>query len=219
VTKFAPGEEIDTALMRRFVTEKEHWDPTIADTVVFDRVEHVGRGIMIFVTHDPMPKNRLVIPLAVPFVIAADAPSQREAEAKWAKIVVATAERLGLADAIDMTGVDLSRLFFFPRHKKGAPHDTAIAGGPLFDWRTLELENPYEAIANEVSKGSGKSKTPEGKALGRWSMKAAHGFQIVDVRNARIKSVAKHRQASILNARSMMVITTLAIPTTAPASP
>lgn len=176
--------EIDTDLMRQYLSVKKGWDPSVVRTVKFMGIEHENKGIMVSISHAPMSKNRVLIPLAEPFVIADVASTQQEAITKWAKVAPAMSQLLGLGDALDMTGTDTSRLFYFPRHARNMPWEITISGGDLFDWKTLELENPYEAIANEVSKGSGKSKTKEGKELGRWSMKAAHGFQIVDVLEA-----------------------------------
>lgn len=174
--------EIDTDIMRQYLSVKKGWDPSIVKTVKFIGIEHENKGVMVNISHAPMSKNRVVIPLASPFVIADVAPTQQEAISKWAKVAPAMSNLLGLGDALDMTGTDTSRLFYFPRHAKGMPWEITICGGDLFDWKSLELENPYEKIAEEVSGGkNSKSKTKAGKDLGRWSMKRAHGFQIVDV--------------------------------------
>ncbi len=172
--------EIDTDLMRRFLAQKEGWDPEHVKTVKFIKIEHETRGVMVHVSMAPMHKNRVVIPLATPFVMAKVANTQPEQIAKWAKVPVAMAERMGLGAALDMTGTDTSRLFYFPRHARNMPWEITICGGALFDWRTLELDNPYEKLAQEVG-GSGKTKTPEGQALCKWASKHAAGFQIVDV--------------------------------------
>jgi hypothetical protein len=183
VTKFAPGAEIDTDLMRRFLSEQEGWDPCVIETVEYVDIEHKTRGNMARVNHAPMEKNRVVIPLASPFVIVDEGATQREGIAKYAKVVGAMAEMLGLLDALDMTCTQAFRLYHFPRHDEGMKWDIAICGGDLFEWRTLELENPYEAIAREASRGKPKSKTAEGLTLGRWSRDHAEGFQIADLIN------------------------------------
>ncbi|HEY1711089.1 MAG TPA: DUF927 domain-containing protein [Rhizomicrobium sp.] len=179
IVKWAPGQEIDDELMRRYVREEHHWDESIVATVEYTGTDHTERGIVAQITHAPMPKNRVVIPFAKPFVIEEQAATQLAAMEKWSKVPLALAEKLGIV--LDKTGTDPSRLFYFPRHAHNRPFEIAIVGGELFDWSTLELENPFEEMVRETNKGTGKSKTDEGKALGRWSMKAAHGFQIVDV--------------------------------------
>lgn len=173
--------EIDTDLMRRFLAQKEGWDESIVGTVEFIDVEHKNKGIMVNVAHAPMHKNRVVIPLATPFVMAKVANTQPEQIAKWAKVPVAMAERMGLGAALDMTGTDTSRLFYFPRHARNMPWEITICGGDLFDWRSLELDNPYDKLAQEGRSGGTKSKTREGQDLASWSIKHAQGFQIADL--------------------------------------
>lgn len=179
ITKFAPDEDIDDEVIQRYLREKEQWDKHIVESAHYLSTDHTERGIMITVDHAPMPKHRIVIPFAHPFVIADEGATQQAAMERWTKVPLALAEKLGIP--LDKTGTDPSRLFYFPRHAANRPYEITITGGDLFDWKSLELDNPYEQIAKEVSKGTGKSKTPEGKDLGRWSMKAAHGFQIVDL--------------------------------------
>lgn len=179
IVKWAAGADIeDDEVIRRFLREDQKWDESIVASATYDGTEHTSEGIKVTINHAPMPKNRIIIPFAEPFVIADEGATQIEAQKKWAKIPVALADKLGVP--LDTTGTDPSRLFYFPRHKAGAPYSISIGGGPLFDWRTLELDNPYEALANAVDKGGSKSVTDAGKALGRWSKKAAHGFQIED---------------------------------------
>jgi predicted P-loop ATPase len=175
--------EIDTDLMRRYLLEKKGWDPAHIPTVEVIGIEHETRGVMVHVSMAPMHKNRVVIPLAEPFVIRDIPGTQNEAIAKWAKVPVAMAELMGLGDALDRSGTDTSRLFFFPRHAPNMPWEITICGGDLFDVRSLELENPYLAAAQEVQGRSGgsKSKTDAGRALASWSRTHAQGFQIADL--------------------------------------
>jgi hypothetical protein len=126
-----------------------------------------------------MPKHRIVIPLAVPFEVANEGKSQREATDKWAKIPAAISAKLGLP--FDKSCVDPSRLFYFPRHDSKRGFEISLFGGPLFDWRTLELDNAFDTFVTNMDKGKSKSVTEEGRALGRWSITHATGFQIVDV--------------------------------------
>ncbi|HEY2034346.1 MAG TPA: virulence-associated E family protein [Rhizomicrobium sp.] len=179
----AENIEIDTDLMRRYLLEKKGWDAGHVKTAEFIDVEHRNKGIVVNISMNPMSKNRVVIPLAVPFVIAdADvAPTQQEAIAKWAKVPPAMADLMGLGAALDMTGTDTSRLFYFPRHARNMPWEITICGGDLFDWRTLELDNPYDKLAQEGRSGGSKSKTREGQDLASWSRTHAGGFQIADL--------------------------------------
>ena len=136
---------------------------------------------MVFVTHCPMPKHRVIVPLGQPFVIADEAPTQVEAMKKWAKVPTALAALLGVP--LDKSCTDPSRLFYLPRHAKGRPFEITLFGGPLFDWHTLELDDPYEVAVQELNKGKAKSVTKEGRGLGRWSMSHSFGFQAADAVN------------------------------------
>jgi hypothetical protein len=176
--KFASGEEIGDDQIKRYLISKE-WDASVIESAFYVGDEHNEKGIMAIVEHAPMPKTRIIIPFAKPFVIADEGVTQQAAMERWTKVPLALAEKLNIP--LDKTGTDPSRLFYFPRHAKNRPYEISIFGGDLFDWRSLELDDPLDRLAAEVSKGTSKSKTEGGRALGRWSMKAAHGFQIVDV--------------------------------------
>jgi hypothetical protein len=179
VVKFAAGREIDEALIQQFLLEIEQWDCSIVDNAEYKGTEHTERGIVCVISHPPMPKHRVVVLFAEPFVIENEAPTQAEAMRKWAKVPEALAHLLGVP--FDTSCTDPSRLFYFPRHAKGKPFEISLFGGPYFDWRTLELENPLDRMVADLGKGKSKSVSDEGRALGRWSLKRSHGFQIADL--------------------------------------
>ena len=187
VTKFAVAggldpEDISVDLMQAFMGEGEKFEAYVVDSIDEVVEDQTERGFVVRVSHCPIPKNRIVLPLAEPFVMAKEASEQKDAIAKWKKIPTMLAERLGVP--IDLTGVDPSRLFYYPRHKKGRPYEVRLFGGGLFDWRSLETNNPLLDAADAMisgGKGRSKSKTEEGRNLARWSQKRAQGFQIVDL--------------------------------------
>ena len=128
------------------------------------------------ISHKPIPKHRVIVPLAEPFVIAKEGRTAKEAQDKWAKVPQALADRLGVG--IDKVCLDVSRLFYLPRHPKGGKHETSVFGGQLLDWRDLDIEDVWGEEAKNLGRGQSKSTTDEGRALGRWSVQRAHGFQI-----------------------------------------
>jgi hypothetical protein len=172
--------EIDSALIQDYLTEKG-WEPSLVKTVEYTGDEHEEGGIMAVVRHAPMPKHRLIVPLKEPFIIADQGGTQAEAMKLWGKVATALAQLLDIP--LDESCLDPSRLFYLPRHAPGRPYDISLHGGDLYDWRSLELENPWEKVAEQLGKSSGGSKsiTAKGKELGRWSVKAAHGFLICQV--------------------------------------
>ncbi|HEY5239697.1 MAG TPA: primase-helicase family protein [Rhizomicrobium sp.] len=183
LTKFAPGKVHDTALARRYLTERKNWPARLTETVeVEPGLQHTTEGIMIVVRHKPIAKCRIVFPLKTPFVVA-DCPTLNAAKDEWRKIVFATAELLGLAGEIDKSGADLNRFFYFPRHAAGAEYDAMLCGGDLLDWRELDLEDKWAVEAEKIAGGGkgGKSKTEAGRNLGKWSKIFATRFQIAEV--------------------------------------
>lgn len=181
------GRSVDDAdFFSWFLREHEKWDPAIIASAEYEGDEHNEHGLMALISHAPMPKHRVVVPFAEPFVVTQVAGTHDEGMKKWTEVPKALARLLGDLP-LDKTGVDPSRLFYFPRHAKGKPHETSLFGGPLLDWRTLELQAPeheFSALLKEVDDGKtkgGRSTTDSGRELGRWSMQFAHGFQAADV--------------------------------------
>jgi hypothetical protein len=173
---------LDTEAMRRYVREKEKWVEEVAATVELIEVKQVSGGFKCFLSHAPLHKNRVIVPLATPFVID-DYENLQEATAKWNALYFGVAGSIGLLDHIDRTGADLNRLFYFPRHPKGGAHDTVIAGGRLLDLSALDFSNPW-AAESEAIDGGGKtsqSKTPEGRDLGKWWITFGHRCQLADL--------------------------------------
>ncbi|AXQ68732.1 PE-PGRS family protein [Caulobacter phage CcrPW] len=193
VTKWAAKngqEELDEESIKRFLREEEDWVPELIETVAYLGDDHRPEGLMIQLEHDPMPKHRVVVPLATPYEVAKIAKTHEEGMRKWNEIPKALARALGDLP-LDKAALDPSRLFYFPRHAPGRAHETTIFGGPMLDWATLDLDgapkDAFEAALEAEISGSNKSgggsrsTTKEGRDLGRWSIKRAHGFQIVDV--------------------------------------
>lgn len=190
VVKFAGDREINGDLMREFLTTVELWDPSIIETVEYLGTEFTENGLVCQITHAPMPKHRIAFPFEDKFTIEDEAPTQAEAMKKWAKVPEALARLLNVP--FDTSCTDPSRLFYLPRHAKGKPFDISLFGGPYFDWRKLELNDPMEKLVAAFTKGKSKSVTDEGRELGRWSLKRAHGFQIADVIDAHAPDRIRH---------------------------
>lgn len=190
VMKFAGDREIDQELVRYFLREVEQWDMTVVDNAEYIGVEHTEQGIVCQITHPPMPKHRIVLLFKEPFDISKVASSQSDAMKLWAKIPEALGRLLNVP--FDTSCTDPSRLFYLPRHAKGKPFSISLFGGSYFDWKTLELDDPMKKLSAAISKGKSKSVTDEGRELGRWSLKRAHGFQIKDVIDAYAPDKIRH---------------------------
>lgn len=174
------GDMTDDATIQAFLREGKGYDDAIAKTAKFVEFDHTGKGIVAKISHAPMPKNRVIIPMLAPFNMADEGASQKDAEMKWRKIPAAVARMLGDIP-LDKTGSDPNRLFFMPRHAKGAEFEIALFGGPCLDWRTLELDDVWETVAAELAQGKSKSITEGGRGLAHWSKTHATRFQLADL--------------------------------------
>ncbi len=186
--------DVDQDVIVRFLREESRWDESIIASVEYAGDVQEPEGFMVDVNHTPMPKHRVVLPLATPFEPTKVAKTHDEGMKMWGQVCYALARLLGDLP-LDRSAVDPSRLFYFPRHAPKRPHETTIVGGDLLDWKALDLDGAgptaepgsFEALleaevkTTEKAKPQSKSTTAAGKRLGRWSIKAAGGFQIVDV--------------------------------------
>jgi hypothetical protein len=182
IVKKMDTTKIDTKVVRDYLREHEEWAPDMLSSVEYGGTEHTERGIQVVADHKPMPKNRIVIPFAEPFAIQDEGDTQKEALAKWKLVPAAVADALGVP--LDRACLEAARLFYMPRHEKNRAFDISLFGGKLYDWRTLDLDNPLDAALKGLENNgrrAGGPTTAAGKDLGRWAMRAAHGFQIVTV--------------------------------------
>lgn len=184
----------DDEVLRAYMLKKGLLAEDIAKTVEYLGTEHKDGGIMVTVAHAAIPKHRIVVPLSTAFDIGKEGKTQNEAMDKWAKVPTALARELNVP--LDKSCLDPSRLFYLPRHAKGKPFEISLFGGKLFDWTKLVLDDPFEAEIAKLTKGTSKSKTDAGRDLGRWSMKAAHGFQIVQVLEEHADDKLRHQVSS-----------------------
>ncbi|UTU07898.1 PE-PGRS family protein [Caulobacter phage C1] len=183
IDKNYPGLEIeDPATVQKYLIEAKKYEPQVVEGAQIVDYDHSDRGIEAVIDHMPMAKHRIVLPLAVPYDIAKESKgtSQKAALEKWRLIPKALARDLGDLP-IDKTGSDPNRLFYLPRHDKNAPFEISLFGGDLLDWTTMRLVDEGEELEKFLNQGKSKSTTAEGRELGRWSLKRAHGFQVADV--------------------------------------
>lgn len=184
----AEGVTQDTIV--RFLREESRWDESIIATVEYVDDVHDPEGFMVQLDHIPMPKHRVVLPLAQPFIPTAVAKTHDEGMKMWGDVCRALAKALGDLP-LDRSAVDPSRLFYFPRHVAARPFETRIVGGDLLDWKSLDLaggdaepgtfEALIEAEVQAAERTKSKSTTPQGRDLGHWSKTHAGRFQIVDL--------------------------------------
>ena len=147
-----------------YLRSVKRYQPEILEGATLLDTEHRAEGIMMVVQHRQMPKFRVVMVLKERFVIADRASTQQAAVVEWKERVAGASKMLGAF--FDRSCVDPSRLFFTPRHPKGAKEwrIEVIAGEPL-DIETCprvtaedvrrEGMDPMERAAEDINGRSG----------------------------------------------------------------
>jgi hypothetical protein len=192
--KYAAGRPIEEdALIQAYLRDECHYHQSIHQTAKYAGTEHTAKGIVVFADHDPMDKLRVVFPLAEPFVHLNEGTTLQDAHQKWEKLYNAVGEKLGFD--FDTSCSDPARLFYIGRHDAEQPFVVELFGGPLFDWRSIEIETLADKLSAELDRGKSKSVTPGGRALGRWARDYAATFQIADAYEAYAPDKIKGRTA------------------------
>ena len=161
-------EEPDIAQVCEYLRERKRYQPAVLEGAELLPTEHTSGGVMLKVKHQPMPKFRVVMVLKERFVVAEKALLQRDAIADW-KAAYAGASKL-LGAYFDRSCTDPSRLFYTPRHPKGATNFRieVVAGKPLdldkverisAEELRRESESPFEAAAKAMGGGSAEYTT------------------------------------------------------------
>ncbi|MDP3750087.1 MAG: hypothetical protein Q8Q88_23935 [Phenylobacterium sp.] len=174
------GDEPTPAAATQFLLQTKKYDPVFVQNVSVEVLQgRAGREAVI--SHRPLPRWRVIVPLAEPYVIADNGPTDAEGRARWRAIPEAVARELG-GLSIDRTGSDLNRAFHLPSHAPDRPHETYLFGGNPLDWQALEIESGL-STPNGSRSGS-RTSTEAGRELAGRFFKRAPGFQIADaVRN------------------------------------
>ncbi|THV29940.1 hypothetical protein, partial [Rhizobium rosettiformans] len=141
--KLEAGEDLTTQHIRFYLLHHKRYDKRIVDTCEFLKEEHVEGGNMVFVTHAPMQKYRVVLPLSESFVLAKQAGGdERKAREKWKRLYVGVAHQIGAT--YDRSCTDISRLFFWPTHKPGGSFRVEVVIGDNLDLSTVQELDPKE---------------------------------------------------------------------------
>ncbi|WP_026191129.1 primase-helicase family protein [Methylosinus sp. LW4] len=182
-------QEMTVELVRQFLVEERHWEQWIADTVEVGDVAQTAEGKGWWLSHDPMPKFRVVFPLNEPFVIAKQMMSQLDAIKLWKAKIIGLAKSLELP--IDEACLDPSRLFYLPRHDKGRPFGIWVTGGDALDFQAIQEgkvrgrdQTPVSndvwsrAAADLAAKGDNALVVDGNFSLKRWAREVAADFDI-----------------------------------------
>lgn len=122
-----PEHELDGDDLYDYLTVFKGYDPRIVEAVEAVGPFHKSEGLIIEAHHAPMPKYRVVFVLSEPFKPAEAAATHRDGMAYWARKYAGVAEML--ETFYDRSCMDVSRLFYFPRHEKNAPFEIHMING------------------------------------------------------------------------------------------
>lgn len=166
--------------------------PEVAKTAKIAGKVHRKTGHMLQIKHDPIDKNRVIFILHSPWQAGVYNTTQ-EGINQWKRAYAAFCEWLGID--YDQSCVDPSRLFYTPRHSKGAPYEVKVHEGGSVDIFSL----PPAAYVPGVDKGKPKggnvfldaandmgAREDDGAspAMKKWAVKFGHSFEIVDALEA-----------------------------------
>lgn len=178
--------------MARFLVEERDYQPEIAASIRYAGMEHTKEGMQVFADHAPLPKYRIIVPLAEPFHfaqhVATVTGSHQESIKVWARKYLGLGQMLGLT--VDPSCIDPSRVLFLPRHKEGADFEIHIVGGELLRIEDIveaelgkkRIANPFAAAAEDLGAserhGGYGLTTAGGVDLLGWNKERGVGFEI-----------------------------------------
>lgn len=192
MTKEHPNDEPEasTENVQKFLTHQDKYNADVIASAVYVDTNHTEKGLIIAVQTKPFDRFRIIFLLETPYVIAEQRMSQGDAVKHWSKMVTGMGQALGIS--VDRSAVDPSRLFYYPRHAKGATNYRILVNGDgdRLDWRTIKLgdgkqvsSDPFEQAANIMgARSRGRVVTPEtGMDLMTWAAERGDGFLISKV--------------------------------------
>ena len=139
-TKWATANDVDPVAtvetMKAYLSEHPKLVADVVETI--SAVEQEGANYVV--THRPTDRFRLVFPLSSPYVLANFRGSRDDAEKHWKGKVRGLAKLLGLGEFIDESCLDLTRLFYCPRHAPGADnYQSRVYSGVFLSFDSLEV--------------------------------------------------------------------------------
>ena len=162
LVKFTGGDgDVDPTLDEavNYLLSVKGYEPSVLGGAELLETEHLTEGVTMRVKHQPMPKARLVFVLEKRFSFSVGG-TQKDLISLWKERYAGTARTLGVA--IDRSCTDPSRLFYSPRHAKGAKFQVDIFAGDFLDLeqmprvtsQDLRDENPFTKAAKAMGAGN-----------------------------------------------------------------
>ncbi|OAN98067.1 hypothetical protein A8B74_01660 [Sulfitobacter geojensis] len=150
-------------------------------------------GMRIILKVPPIDKFRVVIPLAEPVELSDLAPTLAQWKEVWADAVTGLCKHI-LKCEFDTTSTDVNRLFYSPRHAKGAEFYSAVVMGKPLKFEDIKPyskakflaerkngDNPF--LVGEIGTQGDYERftTASGRDLNKWHTAHKRRFLIADV--------------------------------------
>ncbi|TPI80423.1 DUF927 domain-containing protein [Mesorhizobium sp. B2-8-9] len=180
-----PTEPTDE-LVRRYMREESNYVSDVCDSAEFVEKRHED-GMKLIVKTRAIDKFRILFPLEKPFIYAQQNGAHKDVINLWESKVLGMGRSLGIE--IDRVARDPSRLFYLPRHPKGADNwRIMLTCGRLLRIEDVPTANPRERFSNDPFDGAGSALGgSSGKAhvgdvnLKHWAHERAVGFDIASL--------------------------------------
>lgn len=189
--RWAEKSQIDTTptteSIRRYLREETPYVDDVVDAAEFIE-KRQDDGMKLVVAVRPIDKFRMLFPLAAPFVYAEQDGAHKDVINSWSQKVLGLGRSFGVDP--DPAARDPSRLFYLPRHAKGADNfRIMLTCGRLLRFEDIPSANPHDKRDDDpiavAAKGMGAGKDSERPMsptlnidLMTWARDRAHGFDI-----------------------------------------
>ncbi|TPK05248.1 DUF927 domain-containing protein [Mesorhizobium sp. B2-5-9] len=176
--RWAEKSQIDptptTEAIRRYMREEMSYVDSVVNAAEFIEKRQED-GMKLIIQTNPIPKFRMLFPLAQPFVYAEQDGAHKDVINLWSQKVLGLARSFGVE--ADPAARDPSRLFYLPRHDKGAENFRIM----LTCGRLLKFEDIPVANLRRAGDGREFVSPNDGINLKKWARDRAHGFDIAQV--------------------------------------
>lgn len=170
---------------------KERYDEAFIQKVeIVDARRQTADGLRVVLKTPPLEKFRVVVPLAEPVELADLAPTVQKWKDVWAdKVTGFVLNVLGVS--FDSTSCDVNRLFYTPRHKKGAEFRSILIQGNPLRYEDIKpsskdayvrdrsggaSDNPFLHGDTQADNEPPQCHTPGGEIINLWHRKAKDRF-------------------------------------------
>ena len=161
------GEQDPIAYLR----EKKAFSAEMLEGAEIGDVVHVDEGIGHYVTHAPLPKFRVWVPLSEPFNVLAQGGHPAALDA-WEEINEGFVAKIGVV-VPDRTAYSAEHMQLQPTHPPGGEYEVHVFRGPLARWQDiprieLPKATPHGGVKGRTKTGTAFSVSPSGIVMPEW---------------------------------------------------